>query len=274
MNKNIFFNSSLPRSGSTLFSNIIGQDTRFFVTPTSGLLELLYSSREVFSKLPEFKAQNKEQMEEAFRGFCSAGLQGYFKNITKKKYILDKSRGWAINYKFLNAFYENPKIVTLIRNPADIFSSMEKKFRNVTLKSSDIQIHSELKNTTLEKRMDFWVNTPPVGLAFERLQEIIRMGIHSNILFIKYEELCTNPNLEIDKFYEYAGISKNSKIDFNNITQVTYEDDSIYGIFGDHKIRSKVMPNKSDAEEILGNELIKWIKNRYSWFYEFFKYKT
>ena len=64
MPKKIFFNSSLPRSGSTLFSNIIGQDKRFFVTPTSGLLELLYCSRDIFSKSPEFKAQNKEQMEE------------------------------------------------------------------------------------------------------------------------------------------------------------------------------------------------------------------
>ena len=69
MNKNIFFNSSLPRSGSTLFSNIIGQDTRFFVTPTSGLLELLYTSRAVFSKSPEFQAQNKpEQAQQPAAG--------------------------------------------------------------------------------------------------------------------------------------------------------------------------------------------------------------
>ena len=52
----------------------------------------------------------------------------------------------------------------------------------------------------------------------------------------------------------------------------TEENDAVYGIFGDHKIRSKVMLNKSDADEILGNNLVKWIKNKYSWFYEFFNY--
>lgn len=272
MNQKIFFNSSLPRSGSTLFSNIIGQDKRFFVTPTSGLLELLYASRDMFSKQPEFKAQSKEQMEEAFKGYCSGGLQGYFKNISKRDYILDKSRGWAINYHFLNSFYENPKIVTLIRNPVDILCSMEKKFRNATLISPGIQIPGELKNTTLEKRIDFWVGTPPVGLALERLQEVIRMGIHSKILFIKYEDLCIKSKSEIDKYYDFIEVSNNSNINFDNITQVTKENDAIYGIFGDHKIRSKVMLNKSDAQEILGNNLVEWIKNRYSWFYEFFNY--
>ena len=38
----IAFQSSLPRSGSTLLSNIVGQNPNFHVTPTSGLLDLLY----------------------------------------------------------------------------------------------------------------------------------------------------------------------------------------------------------------------------------------
>lgn len=41
MPPSIAFQSSLPRSGSTLFSNIVGQNPAFHVTPTSGLLDLL-----------------------------------------------------------------------------------------------------------------------------------------------------------------------------------------------------------------------------------------
>jgi hypothetical protein len=41
MDKTIFFNSSLPRAGSTLFQNLIGQNPEFYVTPTSGLIELI-----------------------------------------------------------------------------------------------------------------------------------------------------------------------------------------------------------------------------------------
>ena len=39
----IFFQSSLPRAGSTLLQNILGQNPNFYVTPTSGVLELLFS---------------------------------------------------------------------------------------------------------------------------------------------------------------------------------------------------------------------------------------
>jgi len=46
----IAFQSSLPRSGSTLLSNIVGQNPEFHVTPTSGLLDLLYVARQQFSR--------------------------------------------------------------------------------------------------------------------------------------------------------------------------------------------------------------------------------
>jgi len=41
----IFFHCSLPRSGSTILQNILGQNPDFYVTPTSGLMELIYAAR-------------------------------------------------------------------------------------------------------------------------------------------------------------------------------------------------------------------------------------
>lgn len=59
----IFFQSSLPRSGSTLLQNILGQNPDFYTTPTSGLVELLYRSRNGYSDSSEFKAQDEETMK-------------------------------------------------------------------------------------------------------------------------------------------------------------------------------------------------------------------
>ena len=50
MSPRIAFQSSLPRSGSTLLSNIVGQNPEFHVTPTSGLLDLLKGARHYFSQ--------------------------------------------------------------------------------------------------------------------------------------------------------------------------------------------------------------------------------
>lgn len=84
------------------------------------------------------------------------------------------------------------------------------------------------------------------------------------MLFIRYEDLCDNPTREMRKVYEYLGLPY-FEHDFNNIEQVTKEDDEVYGIYGDHVIKPKLQLVKSDAKKILGAEVIKWINDRYSW---------
>ena len=96
----IAFQASLPRPGSTLLSNIIGQNPDFHVTPTSGLLDLVYVARGQFSRGEEFKAQERGEMEQAFAGFCRGGLEGYAAAVTDKPWLLDKSRGWGDGYKW------------------------------------------------------------------------------------------------------------------------------------------------------------------------------
>jgi len=61
MVEKIFFNSSLPRSGSTLLQNIMAQNQKFYVTPTSGVLELVFGARANYTNSPEFKAQDAEK---------------------------------------------------------------------------------------------------------------------------------------------------------------------------------------------------------------------
>ena len=267
----IFFQSSLPRAGSTLLQNILGQNPDFYTTPTSGLIEMLYRSRNAYSDSPEFKAQDEKTMLKAFMGYCRGGLEGYFKDITDKKYIVDKSRAWGINYDFLNMFYENPKIVCVIRDPRDIFTSMEKNYRKNPHINSGVVNNAELKGTTVEKRIDHWVVNPPLGISFDWLRDIISQGLHKKILFIKYEDLTKNPQHELNRVYDFFEVERYIH-DFSNIQQVTHEDDKVHGIFGDHKIRQEVKPLKSEAKEILGTNVCNWIKNNYKWFYDEFRY--
>jgi sulfotransferase len=267
----IFFQSSLPRAGSTLLQNILAQNPDFYTTPTSGLLELLYRSRNGYTESPEFKAQNEEVMKKAFMGYCKGGLEGYFNNITDKKYVVDKSRAWGVNHDFLNMFYEDPKIVCMLRDPRDVFTSMEKNYRKNPHINSGVVNNAELKGTTVEKRIDHWVANMPVGLSLDWLRDIVSQGIHKKMLFIKFEDLTKNPQVELNKVYDFFGVERYQH-DFNNIEQITQEDDRVHGIFGDHKIRQEVKPLKSQAKEILGTPVCNWIKNNYSWFYDEFRY--
>jgi len=265
----IFFQASLPRAGSTLLQNILGQNPNFYTTPTSGLLELLARSRNGFSESPEFKAQEEELMKQAFMGYCKGALEGYFSNITDKRYIVDKSRGWGVNYNFLNMFYPNPKIVCMIRDLRDVFTSMEKNYRKNPHKNTGAVNNAQLQGTTVEKRIDFYAANPPLGLSLDWLKDSIGQKINKNILYIKFEDLTTHPQKELDKIYNFFEVEKYIH-DFKNIEQVTHENDAFHGPFGDHKIRTEVKPVKSDAVEVLGQPICTWIRNNYNWFYEEF----
>ena len=271
MVKKIFFQSSLPRAGSTLFQNVMGQNPDFYVTPTSGLLELVYAARNNYTNSPEFKAQEASLMRKGFAGFCNAGLQGFFNEVTDKPYVLDKSRGWGIHYGFLNSFYPDPKIICMIRDLRGIFASMEKNFRKNQDKDSGIVNHATMQGTTTEKRIDIWANGQPVGLAVERLQQIFKEGINKKMLFVKYEDFAKNPAQEMQRVYAYLGLPY-FEHDYDKVEQITQEDDSVYGIYGDHQIRTKIEPLKESYKEVLGAHASNWIKNNYKWFYDEFKY--
>ena len=61
--------------------------------------------------------------------------------------------------------------------------------------------------------------------------------------------------------------------DWDNIEQITHENDAVHGIFGDHKIRNKLEAQKEDFYQILGNYTCDRIKKEYKWFYDYFQYR-
>ena len=66
MVKEIFFNPSLPRSGSTLLQNVLMQNPEIYSTPTSGVIEFLLNARSIYTVGEAFKAQDPKEMEKAF----------------------------------------------------------------------------------------------------------------------------------------------------------------------------------------------------------------
>lgn len=268
----IFYQSSLPRSGSTLMQNILAQNPDIYATPTSGVLELIYGARANYTNGDEFKAQDSELMKAGFQAFSKLGMDAFYNAITDKKYVVDKSRGWGIHYDFLKFVRgEEPKVICMVRDLRDVFASMENNFRKNPDKQSDILDWSKGQGTTVEKRIDIWAQNPPVGLALERLSEIFRQGIDAKMLFIKFEDLCLHPESTMIKVYDYLGIPHFAH-DFDNIEQVTKEDDEVYGAFGDHVIRKKLAAVPSKAKELLGKGVNEWIYNNYNWFFQQFRY--
>lgn len=270
----VFFQSSMPRSGSTLFQNLMGQNPDFYVTPTSGVLELVFGARANYTNSPEFKAQDTELMAAGFKEFCKQGMLGYYNAITDKKYVLDKSRGWGVYRPFLNEFYPDPKIICLVRDLRSVVASYEKIYRKNPLKHDSIRDDSTGRGTIVHKRVDEWMDTTAtIGRAVERIAETQRLGHDDKILYVKYEELCLNPELEMKRIYEYLGVDY-FQHDFENIEQITVEDDEVYGLTSDlHTIRKALRLDQPDYKQVLGQDICNWIYQNYTWYFERFNYR-
>ena len=260
----------MPRSGSTLLQNIIGNRPDFYVTPTSGLFDLIHASKKTYTQSPNIKAQNSQTMKDAYMGFCHFALHGYFAYITDKKYILDKSRGWISNLPFLDSFYKNAKIICMVRDLRDILASMEKNYQKYPEKF-DYQLHELTPTISVQGRIKVWSAINPVGTMLERMKEIIRRNLHDKIHFIKYEDLCKNPQTVMEGVHSYLEIDSYD-YDFSNIQQVTDEDDKWHGKYGDHKIRNVIQPVESRANLLLGEYVCDRIYEENTWYFDFFKY--
>jgi sulfotransferase len=185
----IFFNSSMPRSGSTLMQNILGNNPNIFATPTSAVLDMLNSSRKVYTNSPTIKAQDEKDMKSAFLMYSRFALEGYFHGLTDKPYVIDKSRGWAVNMPYINSFYPNPKIICLVRDLRDIMASMEKNYRKHPDKW-DISL--ELDKSTVAERVSLWMSpqSKPVGDTLNKLKEVIfrDTNVDEKICFVRFED--------------------------------------------------------------------------------------
>ena len=267
----LFFNSSLPRAGSTLLSNIVGHHPNFFVSPTSALIDLVLGSRIGYNDSRETAYTDIETWKRGFINFSRYGLAGFMNTVTDKPYYLDKNRLWGSYYPLLNMIVPNPRIVIMVRDLRAIYASMEKKFReNPDIDTKEMD-NLRMINITTDQRVSTWSQTQPTGYAIIKLQELILQKLDKNILFFRYEDFCQEPDQHMKKLYEFFQVEY-FQHDWNNIQQLTSENDEAHGIFGDHKIRQKLERKPDDFQEILGSNTCDRIVQENRWFYDYFRY--
>lgn len=262
----------MPRSGSELLQCILHQNPRIYGSPTSPLLEYIFAARQNFD-LPEVKSQDPEMMKSAFLSMCAAMPAAYYKNITDRPIVCDKNRGHAFYDSLWEQILgERPKIIVMIRDLRSIIASFERIFRNNRHSPQGPDNPQQLLNMTVEQRVDYWLNTQPVGLALLRTLDSFQRGISGNLCFIRYEDLCRDPDAIMADIYAYIE-EPYFQHDFKNIKKEVQEDDSHYGIFGNHSVKPKLESAKpNNWADVLPPQIAESIKARHSWYFETFGY--
>ena len=115
----------------------------------------------------------------------------------------------------------------MVRHPFGILSSMEKAYRKnpeINKQEATTVDWAQMRGTTVNKRIDGWLASQPVGLAFDRLYDAILRGWTNaeDILFVRFEDLTSKPEETMKKVHWYLEIP-DYDYDFKNIKQVTEE---------------------------------------------------
>ena len=89
--------------------------------------------------------------------------------------------------------------------------------------------------------------------------------------FIKFEDFVKSPKKEMDKIYDYLEMERYDH-DFKNVAQVTKEDDTVYGTYGDHTINPVVTDLPRDFYDVLGIQASNYIRQFGEFYFDYFKY--
>lgn len=228
---NLYFVSCLPRSGSTLLMNILGQNPKHHVTPTSGLIEMFVSIKKNWKDYIEFKSEGleivKPRVENALAGLC----HGFFQNeLAQGKICFDKSRGWLQYIEDLESVLKRKvQLLVCVRDIKDILISFEKVYRR-----RDISYNYHLGNDffeaqTFEGRSRLLLgNGSVLGLSIARLRDALHR-IPSRLTIVPYKALTSNPKGVMSNIHKFLDLP-NYEYDFSNIKQVTQENDLYHGM--------------------------------------------
>lgn len=261
----------MPKAGSEILQCILHQNSQIYGSPTSPLLEYQFGARANYD-LAEVKSQDTKLMQEAFVSMCAGMAQSYYKPITDRPIVCDKNRGWCHYHRWVEQWNPEPKMICMIRDLRSIIASFERAYRENRHSPQGIDSPQKLQNMTLEQRVDYWLNTQPVGLALMRTYDSFQQKISNKIHFLKYEDLCNDPDKEMREIYDYIG-EPYFKHDFNNIKKEVYEDDSHFGIFGKHTIKNKIEKTRPKSwEDVLSEPVAKSIRDKHLWYFETFGY--
>jgi len=257
-NKKIYFVAGLPRSGSTLLMNILGQNPRLHVTATSGILDMLVQVRNAWDKNFAFRAMPRESSDLRKRSVLQAMLQAYFAD-TDAPVCIDKNRGWLEFLEMAAALLggkENIRILVTVRDLRDVLASFELRHRETTALG---QIPQEAKDpinykTALGRLKSFIGREQPVGRAYNAIRDAVTRGWREQMHFIEYEALTAEPGNTLGEAYQFLAETPFAH-QFDRVRQITVEDDFIHGFRGLHSIQNTVHPRAPRWPEIYDAEV-------------------
>lgn len=261
MNKTIHFISGLPRSGTTLITNIFKQNPLIHGEAVSSLASIFASINANWSNM---EANVEYNNLEAKKGLLKHSLHGYYSHIDRP-IVFDKDRGWISLIPQVEAVLDRQvKILVCVRNPAEILASFEKLRKDNPLFFT--RVDSSLREGSNISSRAYYYASPegPLGLAHRNLRDAVTMGYMDRLLFVDYNRFCSTPKSQMKRIYDFFELT-NFSHDFDNIEQTDKYNDLGVGLPNLHKIKPSLDKSTHNCVEYLGLELYEQYNREIFW---------
>lgn len=265
MTKSFFFDSGLPRSGSTLLSSILNQNSQIHAGSLSPVFELMHTIHSYLNVSEQVKAYPKPECNHKI---VSSVLENYYSDV-KKPYVIDKSRAWIGNISFIRHYITpNPKIICTVRHPLDILSSFIDLIHKHPDETSflDKALISQGMSLTDDNRCEFLMS--PSGVVFNSMNGLAKAfheGDKNFIHLIDYDDLVSNPVKVLNDVYEFLELEPYQH-DLTKIANDHREKDSeVYGLSTMHKVKPRIEKTSRGYENVLSEKVINKYKNLDFW---------
>ena len=244
MDKRYFFLAGLPRSGSTLLTTLLAQNSDVHAEGNSAVASLMWDLFLSINKgAKEQLAANHKQ--ETGNELIRLIPDFYYRN-TDKPIVFDKCRNWvnpANLHLIKNYITPNPKIIVLLRPIEEIIKSFVRLYRKNGIVAYDI-------NRLLVE------DTEPIMKSYAGIK-YQKENNSEDYLYLTYEELITDTRNTLNRIYEFCGLEPFTH-DLKNIVNHYPEDDSVYKMAGMHDVRSTI--KKADYTVNLSPDVIDYCK--------------
>lgn len=269
MTKRLVFLTGLPRSGSTVLSNILGMHPQIHATPTSPLASIVEAMRQSWSQDPALLAQLDTHSEQVQRRLARAtrAFMEAWSSDTEHPVTVDKSRYWLYIVETVRALDPDFKMIVCLRDLRDIYKSIEQQHRKTLLLSFPGRVEQNLVES---RATQLFSATGIVGGPLKALYNLNDIpDVRSNLYFWRYESFIKNPPGVMEELLRWLDVTPSS-IPLEEIAQTTTESDSHYHLKFPHRVSSQLRPPGGFAHADLSPRILNDIVGKNAWYYRQF----
>jgi sulfotransferase len=266
MDKQFFFMAGLPRSGSTLLTELFNQNPKIYSGPDSVVVQLMHLVHQELENSEEF---NNFPSVEAKQNIISSIIKNNYQHIDKP-IIIDKNFHWGSvgNFNYIEQYITpNPKIIVCVRDILEILTSfivlLNKNQNPNNYIDRGLSTNIFPYRSLDDRRCDYlMLPTYNIDRTLYSIKNL--MEKKDNVMFVEYNDLVGQPQETMSKIYEFLEL-ENYEHDFNNLKNTLVVNDDVYGIRNMHTIRKTIKKISQKPEDVLSDYVLSKYSNYEFW---------